>query len=140
MPTTAAHEAGEGLEGVIVRCTTQRAQPGWPAPPRTRTASTSSATCPTLPIKCGGRSGGYANTTDPDSGTANESTVVLGAGATNLTQDFGYRGAAAGTIGNLVWNDLNANGLVDGGESDLTATIDPYQDHNGNGNWTSTIR
>ena len=50
----------------------------------------------------------------------------------NLDQDFGYRGT--GTVGDLVWNDLNANGVVDGGEAGIAGvTLDLYWDLNGNG-------
>ena len=47
-------------------------------------------------------------------------------------QDFGYYGM--GTIGNLVWNDLNADGNVDAGEPGIAGvTLDLYWDVNGNG-------
>ena len=65
-------------------------------------------------------------------GTPHQSTVTIGAGEINLDQDFGYRGL--GTIGNLVWEDLNADGNVDAGESGIDGvTLDLYWDLNGNG-------
>ena len=56
---------------------------------------------------------GLTNTIDPDLTPGvtgdSQSTVTLAPGEINLDQDFGYDGA--GTIGNLVWNDVNANGV-----------------------------
>lgn len=52
-------------------------------------------------------------------------TVTLVAGATNTTADFGYYVEPAG-LGDYVWNDLNSNGLQDGGEyglSGVTVTL-----------------
>ena len=78
---------------------------------------------------------GYTNSHDHDGGTANETTVVLAAGEVNLSQDFGYQGTGtAGSIGNLVWNDLNANGHQDAGETGIDGvTVEIYQDRNDNG-------
>ena len=36
-------------------------------------------------------------------------------GETNTTGDFGYYSQPAG-LGNFIWNDLNYNGIQDGGE------------------------
>ena len=45
----------------------------------------------------------------------------------NLDQDFGYCGT--GTVGDLVWNDLNADGVVVGGEAGIAGvTLDLYWD------------
>jgi hypothetical protein len=66
--------------------------------------------------------------------TPNQSTVTIGGGfpLVNLNQDFGYRGT--GTIGNLVWEDLNANGVVDPGEPGIRdVTLLLYWDLNGDG-------
>ena len=46
--------------------------------------------------------------------TANSATVSLTPGETNNDVDFGYR--PLGSIGDTVWNDINANGVQDGGE------------------------
>ncbi|PKO21245.1 MAG: hypothetical protein CVU38_15710, partial [Chloroflexi bacterium HGW-Chloroflexi-1] len=47
-------------------------------------------------------------------------TVALPAGGYNLTADFGYTGGGGGqgtgTIGNLIWEDLNADGTYQAGE------------------------
>ena len=71
---------------------------------------------------------------DPDGGNNSTSQVILTTGSPiNLAQDFGYV-AAPGSIGNLVWNDLNANGVVDAGETGIPGvTVDLYRDLNGNG-------
>ncbi|NLH74729.1 MAG: DUF11 domain-containing protein [Verrucomicrobia bacterium] len=76
---------------------------------------------------------GMTQTYDADGlGTANQSTVTISAGEINLLQDFGYRGA--GSIGNLVWEDRDADGLRDAGESGIGGvTLDLYWDLNGNG-------
>ena len=47
----------------------------------------------------------------------NVSSVFLPAGTQHLDQDFGYKGT--GTIGDTVWFDLDANGVVDQGESGI---------------------
>ncbi len=78
---------------------------------------------------------GMTQTFDADGmGTQNRSTVTIGGAQPliNLNQDFGYRGA--GTIGNLVWEDLNADGNVGAGEPGIGGvTLDLYRDRNGNG-------
>jgi len=56
---------------------------------------------------------GLANTVDPDGGNDSSSTVTIAGGNTDLDQDFGYvvaDAADAGRIGNLLWNDKNADG------------------------------
>ncbi|HUN22004.1 MAG TPA: SdrD B-like domain-containing protein, partial [Anaerolineales bacterium] len=90
----------------------------------------------------GGALAGLALTSDPDGGDDNTSAVSV-AGGYNLYQDFGYRGT--GQIGNLLWNDLNADGIYQPDGQDGVAgtlddenpigdvTIDLYRDVNGNG-------
>lgn len=79
---------------------------------------------------------GMTQTYDANDGTGpfnspHESTVTIPAGGINLLQDFGYRGT--GTVGDLVWRDLNANGVVNGGEAGIPGvTLDLYWDLNGN--------
>jgi hypothetical protein len=53
----------------------------------------------------------------------------------NLLQDFSYKvSATPGSIGNLIWEDLNANGIQDAGEPGIDGvTVDLYRDLNGNG-------
>ena len=71
--------------------------------------------------------------TIPDGGTATANPPsTLTAGQINLAQDFGYKGT--GTIGNLVWNDTNGDGVKDAGETGIAGvTVDLYWDVNGNG-------
>ncbi len=62
--------------------------------------------------------------------------VTLLDGDSNLNADFGLRSqpSAPGSIGDVVWNDTNANGVMDGGESgqaDVTVTL--RSDGNGDG-------
>ncbi len=59
--------------------------------------------------------GGMLQTGDPDSTEDNTSTVTLTAAVpASDVQDFGYQGP--GSIGDLIWNDLNGDGIVDLGE------------------------
>ncbi|MFZ6026504.1 MAG: SdrD B-like domain-containing protein [Chloroflexota bacterium] len=72
--------------------------------------------------------------------TGNDPTlIVLNAGSpNNLTADFGF--APPGAIGDLIWQDNNANGLQDAGEPGLggvTVNLYTYTDSNGNGQWDS---
>ncbi|MCB0045885.1 MAG: discoidin domain-containing protein [Caldilineaceae bacterium] len=110
----------------------------------------------------GGVLEGLNNTADPNGDNNNKSTVDLGDpsgdgpndpdgtdNGINLGQDFGYRAptSTAGSIGNRVWLDQNADGLWDGdgGPDNNPGTIDDnepgiagvtldlYRDLNGNG-------
>lgn len=111
---------------------------------------------PNLPTSAGGIAytvridtttlpGGLAQTYDA-SGSQSDSAstaTLTNASPSNLNQDFGYRGT--GTVGNLVWKDLNADGVyqangadgVGGTEDDETGisgvTLDIYFDTNRNG-------
>ena len=91
---------------------------------------------------------GLTNSVDPDGGTASQSSVDLGAAGgdgvndsdgvdngVNRGQDFGYvASGTAGSIGNLVWTDTNADGTFDVGESGIDGvSVDLYADTNGNG-------
>ena len=114
-------DAGEGLEGVKVQLyaangttlletttTNENGQYffGGLNPTATYVVKVDTGTLP----------GGLTNTVDPDGGTANQSTVNLAtSGPTNLNQDFGYDGA--NTIAGTLWQDTDADGLLDGGES-----------------------
>jgi uncharacterized repeat protein (TIGR01451 family) len=63
-----------------------------------------------------------------------KASVVTNGTAAVATTDFGYRPTGFGTIGDLVWNDANGNGLKDASESGLiNVTITLYEDNNGNG-------
>lgn len=56
-------------------------------------------------------------TGDPDATRDGASAVALGAGATDLLQDFGYGGTAS--IGDTVWFDRNADGGRDPGDDGI---------------------
>ncbi|MGB1250875.1 MAG: SdrD B-like domain-containing protein [Candidatus Promineifilaceae bacterium] len=85
----------------------------------------------------GGVLEGLENNFDPNGGNDNTSSVTLTpSNPVNLDQDFGYTPFAgqAARIGNLVWLDVNANGVLDAGEQPIgDVTIDLYRDLNGNG-------
>ena len=79
---------------------------------------------------------GFDNTADPDGGNDSTSDTTLTPGTpVDLDQDFGYRAQTdPGTIGDLVWEDLNADGVKDAGEPGIAGvTLDLYRDLNGNG-------
>jgi len=62
---------------------------------------------------------GVNNTVDPDGGSDNESAVTLSDGQINLNQDFGYQPSGTpNSISGTVWEDSNANGLLEGNEPD----------------------
>lgn len=46
-------------------------------------------------------------------------TVVLPAGASDVTIDFGYVPPCTGVIGDFVWNDVNRNGIQEPGEAGI---------------------
>ena len=52
-------------------------------------------------------------------GTPGETVVVMGINQTPTDIDFGYQ-SIVGSIGDLVWNDANANGVQDNDESGLS--------------------
>ncbi len=61
---------------------------------------------------------GMLPTYDADgAGSAHVSTLALGVAENNLDQDFGYAGS--GSIGDLVWLDINGDGVRDAGEPGL---------------------
>ncbi len=68
---------------------------------------------------------GLTNTVDPDGGTANQSTVAISAlDLVHLDQDFGYAAASnPNTISGTIWNDVNANGVLNGSETGRYAGV-----------------
>jgi uncharacterized repeat protein (TIGR01451 family)/fimbrial isopeptide formation D2 family protein len=68
----------------------------------------------------GGITASATNTGDPDGGTPNTSQLTLaGVAPSNLAQDFGYAAITtpgSNALGDLVWWDLNGNGVRNGGE------------------------
>jgi hypothetical protein len=55
-----------------------------------------------------------SGSTPANDNNGSPATVVLAAGANDLTIDFGYY--QPGSIGDFVWNDTNQNGIQDAGE------------------------
>ena len=53
----------------------------------------------------------------PSPATPNSVSVSLAAGEANNNLDFGYQ--SLGTLGDTVWNDSNANGILDAGETGI---------------------
>jgi len=130
-------DPGEGMEGVIVRLYNSA---GTILLATTVTDENGNYTFGNLPdgtyLVRVTPPAGYSNTYDPDGGNNNQSSVTIAAGnRVNPLQDFGYRGTGTtGVIGNLIWNDRNANGVVDTGETGLDGvTVALYQDRNANG-------
>ncbi len=136
--SSGAPDPGEGLEGVrvglyditgtILLATTVTDENGnytfGNVPAGTYTVKVDTTTLP----------GGLINSVDPDTASPgdSQSIVTIGPGGVNLLQDFGYIGD--GSIGNLVWNDVNADGVVDTGEAGIGGvTVDLYWDANGTG-------
>lgn len=85
---------------------------------------------------------GLTNSADPDNGTPNQSVIDLGNDpdgtndGINLDQDFGYTpSGTAGSIGNQIWYDRDADGLYESATESGVAgvTVDLYYDANGNG-------
>jgi len=77
---------------------------------------------------------GVSNSVDPDGGSANESAVTLSNGQINLNQDFGYQPSGTpNSISGTVWEDSNANGLLEGNEPDRFGGV-PIVLYDSNGN------
>uniref|UniRef100_UPI00286D1290 beta strand repeat-containing protein n=1 Tax=Salinibacterium sp. TaxID=1915057 RepID=UPI00286D1290 len=64
---------------------------------------------------------GIAPTFDPDGGADGASRLSLAGGATNLNQDFGYRGTAG--VGDLLWLDVDGDGTQTGNEPGLAGVV-----------------
>ncbi len=81
----------------------------------------------TLPV-------GLANTKDPDAGILNQAVVYLFSGQVDLEQDFGYqKTSATNSLSGTIWDDTNADGSLDGGESGRFANVTvELDDSNGN--------
>jgi len=66
-------------------------------------------------------------------GGVNPQAVALAKGGSITDIDFGFQ-REDGTIGDFVWNDLNGDGIQDGGEPGFdNVTLDLIEDTNGNG-------
>lgn len=71
-----------------------------------------------------------AQTYDLDGTLDNETTVTLATGENINTADFGYQ--PVGSIGDTVWEDLNADGVQDGGEAGIENVTVTLKDADGN--------
>ena len=72
----------------------------------------------TVVVSTGTLPAGFTTQTgDPDATMNSASAVALGAGATNLLQDFGYGGT--GSIGDAVWFDRDGDGTRDPGDDGI---------------------
>ena len=78
---------------------------------------------------------GYTVTADPQGPLNGQATVTLPtATSQNLDIDFGLKPGGSGVIGDKVFDDVNENGVFDGGDVGINgATIKLYEDTNGNG-------
>jgi fimbrial isopeptide formation D2 family protein/uncharacterized repeat protein (TIGR01451 family) len=115
-------DAGEpGIPGQIV--TVKWDGPSGGVPFLTITASDGSYGVDGLPdgavtvAVVGGVAAAATNTADPDGGADSTSTTVIAGGADDLDQDFGFAGP--NSIGELVWWDIDGDGVVDAGEPRL---------------------
>jgi hypothetical protein len=79
---------------------------------------------------------GFAQTFDLDGVLDNTTTVTLAAGDKRTDVDFGYQ--QLGSIGDRVWNDLNANGIQDAGEPGINGVTVTIKDGTGNVIGTAT--
>ncbi|MEM9598078.1 MAG: SdrD B-like domain-containing protein, partial [Acidobacteriota bacterium] len=79
--------------------------------------------------------GGVLDGLNLSGGTNPTGTIALAAGQDFDLADFGYTAAALnGSLGNLVWRDVNGDGDVDSGEPGIGGvTVDLWFDVNGNG-------
>ncbi|MCP5098729.1 MAG: hypothetical protein GY943_24525, partial [Chloroflexi bacterium] len=67
-------------------------------------------------------------------GGTNPDAVTITAGQDYNDADFGYQDSATASIGDFIWNDLNGDGVQDGGEPVINGvTVDLIDDLNGNG-------
>jgi len=64
---------------------------------------------------------GVANSVDPDGGNDGVSQITLGVGANDPNQDFGFAGT--GTLGQVIFSDVNKNGKFDTGEGISGVTV-----------------
>ncbi len=60
---------------------------------------------------------GMTNTADPDAGFDDEADTTIAGANIDLDQDFGYQVIAPNTLGGTLWNDNDADGTQDGGET-----------------------
>ena len=104
--------------------------------PGTYTVQVDSNTVPANFVPTVANNGDDANDSDSENGAA--VSVTLAPGESNPTIDFGYFSTANSSIGYLVWNDANGNGLVDGDEAGIPGVTVTLTDAAGNVITTTT--
>lgn len=78
--------------------------------------------------------GAWAQTDDPDLSLDNRGAATVNGTSSVLTLDFGYQPLGGASIGDLVFNDIDGDGLADTSESGIAGiTVSLYEDSNGNG-------
>jgi uncharacterized repeat protein (TIGR01451 family)/fimbrial isopeptide formation D2 family protein len=71
-------------------------------------------------------------------GSVNSTQLTLATNEVNLDTDFGYTGA--GSIGDLIWNDVNNNGIQDGSEAGIAGvTVQLFGDFDNDGSADDSI-
>jgi hypothetical protein len=60
---------------------------------------------------------------DADPVTLTTDNIVLAAGATDLTWDFGVKTTTLASVGDYVWSDVNGNGQQDAGEPGIAGIL-----------------
>lgn len=93
------------------------------------TVKVDSTTVPAGMVATSPRSSNGDDLVPNDSNEPTGTSVTLAANNTsNQTVDFGYYTPCTGSIGDYAWNDLNHNGLQDGGEPGIAGvTLELYQ-------------
>ncbi|MBN1667553.1 MAG: carboxypeptidase regulatory-like domain-containing protein, partial [Anaerolineales bacterium] len=88
-----------------------------------------------VPSTLPGAGSGLSNSIDPDTvGTGdNQSSVTLSAGnRINLLQDFGYIASTPNTLGGTIWEDRDADGVLDESNAGLAGVTVALLDADGN--------
>ncbi len=79
--------------------------------------------------------GSYTQTADPDATLNNKHSLTTNGIANVDTVDFGYQPQGTSSIGDLVWADLDGDGVKSDRETGIeNAAVTLYQDQNGDGN------
>ncbi|MCH9646901.1 MAG: carboxypeptidase regulatory-like domain-containing protein [Deltaproteobacteria bacterium] len=90
-------------------------------------------------FNAGGALEGYAQTFDADgTGSAHESTTALAGAESDPTQDFGYQNSSLADISGSVFDDLDADGVLESGEPGIGAVTIVLLDASGNPIATTT--
>jgi fimbrial isopeptide formation D2 family protein/uncharacterized repeat protein (TIGR01451 family) len=138
-----APNTGEGIAGVTVQLSGDFDGDGVAETVTTTTDTNGSYLFSGLPVSVAGIAytvsvvtatlpAGAGQTYDPDGTLDHQSVSTLTVAApTDLTRDFGYR--ASGSIGDMIFLDVNNNGVVDPGEGITGVTVQLVGDIDGDG-------